>query len=42
MGCQWRMLPSDFPPHKIVWSFYKGVRKKGIWEEVIMELVEND
>ena len=22
-GCQWRMLPKDFPPHDTVWSFYR-------------------
>ena len=21
-GCQWRMLPHDYPPHDTVWSFY--------------------
>ncbi|WII90760.1 transposase [Kingella negevensis] len=22
-GCQWRMLPNDFPPYSTVWSFYR-------------------
>ena len=22
-GCQWRLLPNDFPPYTAVWSFYR-------------------
>ncbi|MDR0965365.1 MAG: transposase [Myxococcales bacterium] len=26
-GCQWRMIPKDFPPYQTVWSFYRRVKK---------------
>jgi putative transposase len=40
-GCQWRMLPHDFPPWKSVYSFYKRAKDKGIWEEIMRDLVKN-
>ncbi|MHB9148017.1 MAG: transposase [Candidatus Amoebophilus sp.] len=27
-GCQWRMLPKDYPPWKTVYSFYKRAKEK--------------
>lgn len=39
-GCQWRMLPHDFPPWKSVYSFYKRANDRGIWEQVMRDLVE--
>lgn len=39
-GCQWRMLPKDFPPYIAVHSFYRRCRLKGIWEKMMRELVE--
>lgn len=41
-GCQWRMLPQDFPPYKTVWSFYKRACEKGIWVDILKELVAED
>ena len=38
-GCQWRMLPSDFPPYICVWSFYRRARESGLWERVMDALV---
>lgn len=38
-GCQWRMLPKDFPPHDTVWSFYRRACVKGIWEKAMDKLV---
>ena len=29
-GCQWRMLPHDYPPHDTVWSFYRRARENGV------------
>jgi transposase len=26
-GCQWRLLPNDFPPYVSVWSFYRRAVK---------------
>ena len=28
-GCQWRLLPHDFPPYTTVWSFYRRAVKSG-------------
>ncbi len=39
-GCQWRMLPHDFPPWKSVYSFYKRAKDKGIWEKMMNDLVQ--
>lgn len=39
-GCQWRMLPNDFPPHFTVHSFYRRAKKKGIWEKILQALVK--
>lgn len=33
-GCQWDMLPRDFPPSSTVYSYYRKWQKKGIWEEL--------
>ena len=33
-GCQWRMLPANFPPYSTVHSFYRRCRLKGIWERI--------
>jgi len=41
-GCQWRMLPKDFPPFDTVWSFYRRSKNKGIWEKIMDLLVKKD
>lgn len=33
-GCQWDMLPGDFPPSSTVYSYYRKWQKRGIWEEL--------
>ena len=33
-GCQWDMLPRDFPPSSTVYSYYRKWQRKGIWEEL--------
>ena len=38
-GCQWRLLPHDFPPHNTVWSFYRRAVEKGIWEKAMDKMV---
>ena len=30
-GCQWRMLPHDFPPYPTVWSFFRRAKESGLW-----------
>ncbi len=39
-GCQWRMLPSDFPGWKLVYYYYAAWRDSGLWEAVNASLVE--
>lgn len=33
-GCQWRMLPSDFPPWNHVWYYYRTWRDDGTGEQI--------
>lgn len=33
-GCQWRMLPTDFPPWNHVWYYYRTWRDDGILERI--------
>jgi transposase/transposase-like protein len=37
-GCQWRMLPKDFPKWKTVYNCFSRWKEKGIWEKVSTEL----
>ena len=30
-GCQWRLLPSDFPPWGTVWWYFRRWRLEGVW-----------
>jgi transposase len=41
-GCQWRMLPNDFPPHQTVHSFYRRARMSGLWEVIMDGLVKKN
>src|SRR5690349_14321376 len=33
-GCQWRLLPKDFPPWSTVHTWYRRWRKDGTWEKI--------
>src|SRR5437764_2932774 len=33
-GCQWRLLPHDFPPWSTVHTWYRRWRKDGTWEDI--------
>ncbi len=33
-GCQWRMLPKDFPPWKTVYQIFYRWRLRGVWERM--------
>src|SRR6266542_6792851 len=33
-GCQWRMLPHDFPPWQTVYDYFKTWRQDGTWERL--------
>ena len=39
-GCQWRMLPKDFPPWKTVYGYFRRLSQLGIWEHVLADLVK--
>ncbi len=39
-GCQWRNLPHDFPPWKTVYSFFSRAEKSGLWDKIMLHLVE--
>jgi putative transposase len=30
-GCQWRLLPKDFPPWGTVWWYFRRWRLDGVW-----------
>nr|WP_144080336.1 IS5 family transposase [Gloeobacter kilaueensis] len=33
-GCQWRMLPSEFPAWQTVYAYFARWRNKGVWEAI--------
>lgn len=33
-GCQWRLIPSDFPPWGTVWWYFRSWRLEGVWARV--------
>jgi putative transposase len=39
-GCQWRMLPNDFPPYSTVYSFYWRACNTGLWTRIMDDLVK--
>lgn len=39
-GCQWRMLPHDFPPWETVYDYFRRWRDGGIWEMLNQTLRE--
>lgn len=38
-GCQWRMLPKDFPNWKLVYYYFSSWKKNGLLEEIHERLV---
>jgi transposase len=38
-GCQWRMLPKEFPPYSTVQSYFYPWRDAGLWETINHALV---
>src|SRR5437588_6455451 len=38
-GCQWRLLPHDFPPWSTVHTWYRRFRRDGTWERINDALV---
>ena len=39
-GCRWRQLPHDFLPYQMVYSFFSRGAKSGLWEKILVHLVE--
>jgi len=39
-GCQWRMVPHEFPPWSTVWGYFRIWRKTGVWEQMHSSLRE--
>ena len=38
-GCQWRALPSEFPPYSTVQSYFYAWRDTGRWHRIVRALV---
>lgn len=38
-GCQWRALPSDFPPRSTVQGYFYAWRDTGVWRRIVRALV---
>ena len=38
-GCQWRMLPNDFPPFTTAQSYFYDWRDNGLFESINFELL---
>ena len=41
-GCQWSLLPKDFPNYKTVFSFYNRAIKSGLWQRIMDSLVKKN
>ena len=39
-GCQWHLLPHDFPPFNTVYAYYRKWQRKGDWESMNRILYE--
>ena len=37
-GCQWRMLPADFPPFPVVFYHFKRLERQEIWQQMLTSL----
>jgi len=33
-GCQWRMLPNDFPNWKSIYNYFAAWKKDGTWKKI--------
>ena len=38
-GCQWRLLPKDFPPLSTVYGYFRRFWQEGIWYRIWMILL---
>ncbi len=37
-GCQWRLLPSEYPPWQSVYYYFNSWCKSGVYEEIMADL----
>jgi putative transposase len=37
-GCQWRLLPREYPPRSTVYHYFRAWRSRGVWTELQWEL----
>jgi putative transposase len=37
-GCQWRMIPHEFPPWKTCYNYYRAWIDNGTWDEIIASM----
>lgn len=33
-GCQWHLLPHDFPPYQTVFTYFRQWQREGRWEHI--------
>ena len=38
VGCQWRMLPHEFPPWKTVYNYFRAWIDQAVWHEILATL----
>jgi transposase len=38
-GCQWRMLPKEFPPRSTVYDYFRQFWQLGTWKHIWMTLL---
>ncbi|KKR96286.1 MAG: Transposase, partial [candidate division TM6 bacterium GW2011_GWE2_41_16] len=41
-GCQWRLLPNDFPCWSTVHTFFYRAKKSGLWKKIMDLAVRED
>ncbi len=41
-GCQWKLLPREYPPHKTVYHYFRLWRSDGTWEQLNATLRERE
>jgi putative transposase len=39
-GCQWRMVPVDFPPWQTVYRYFRAWSQQGVWQQINDALVK--
>ncbi|MCQ2193350.1 MAG: transposase [Paludibacteraceae bacterium] len=37
-GCQWRMLPKDFPPYNLAYYYFSKWKNEGVFEDLFIKL----